>query len=227
MDCSWPRGTCPPRTGPLAVTGTTHSVLPDGALWVVTGDVAGHGLHAAVVMGRVKSALRAYALLGEGPAHVLELTDRKVEHFEFGAMVTIVCARAHPPFADWTISSSRAPASDSGSARGADDPWPPFRRAHRWGPCRERRERGHALEVPPGGLILLYTDGLVERRDEIIDAGLQRPAGRGALWLIPRLVSREVMQHLVGSRHSARRHRAACPQARSVTCRRRAAGGGF
>ena len=81
-------------------------VLPDGALWVVTGDVAGHGLHAAVVMGRVKSALRAYALLGEGPAHVLELTDRKVEHFEFGAMVTIVCARAHPPFADWTICSA-------------------------------------------------------------------------------------------------------------------------
>ena len=45
---------------------------------MVVGDVAGHGLTAAVVMGRVRSALRAYALLGGSPATVLELTDRKV-----------------------------------------------------------------------------------------------------------------------------------------------------
>ena len=171
-------------------------VLPDGALWVVTGDVAGHGLHAAVVMGRVKSALRAYALLGEGPAHVLELTNRKVEHFEFGAMVTIVCARAHPPFADWTISSAghlppivAAPGVPTSLA--AVPPGPPLGTMP-----RASREEVH-VEVPPGGLILLYTDGLVERRDEIIDAGLQRlrDAVRSAH---PEMVAREVMQHLVG-----------------------------
>jgi serine phosphatase RsbU (regulator of sigma subunit)/anti-sigma regulatory factor (Ser/Thr protein kinase) len=172
-------------------------VLPDGALWVITGDVAGHGLHAAVVMGRVKSALRAYALLGDGPAHVLELTDRKVEHFEIGTMVTIVCARAYPPFADWTICSAghlppvaAAPAVPTTLA--GVRPGPPLGTVG-----SALREEAH-LELPPGGLLLLYTDGLVERRDEAIDAGLERlrDAVRAAH---PEVVSREVMQHLVGS----------------------------
>jgi phosphoserine phosphatase RsbU/P len=172
-------------------------LLPDGALWVITGDVAGHGLHAAVVMGRVKSALRAYALLGDGPAHVLELTDRKVEHFEIGTMVTIVCARAYPPFADWTICSAghlppvaAAPAVPTMLA--GVRPGPPLGTVR-----RALREEAH-LELPPGGLLLLYTDGLVERRDEAIDAGLERlrDAVRAAH---PEVVSREVMQHLVGS----------------------------
>ena len=171
-------------------------VLPDGALWVVTGDVAGHGLHAAVVMGRVKSALRAYALLGEGPAHVLELTDRKVEHFEFGAMVTIVCARAHPPFAEWTICSAghlppvvAAPGVPTSLA--AVPPGPPL------GTIRKASRKEVRIEMLPGALLLLYTDGLVERRDEVIDVGLQRlqDAVRPAH---PEMVSREVMQHLVG-----------------------------
>ena len=44
--------------------------LPSGELWLVTGDVAGHGLDAAVVMGRVRSAFRSYALLGEAPSEL-------------------------------------------------------------------------------------------------------------------------------------------------------------
>ena len=67
-------------------------VLPSGQLWLVVGDVAGHGLQAAVVMGRIRSALRAYALLDTSPAHVLDLVERKVEQFEFDTFVTIVCA---------------------------------------------------------------------------------------------------------------------------------------
>src|SRR6185369_5834153 len=50
---------------------------PSDELWLVVGDVAGHGLRAAVVMGRVRSALRAYTLLGIAPERVLELVDRK------------------------------------------------------------------------------------------------------------------------------------------------------
>ena len=172
-------------------------VLPDGALWVITGDVAGHGLHAAVVMGRVKSALRAYALLGDGPAHVLELTDRKVEHFEIGTMVTIVCARAYPPFADWTICSAGhlppvVAALEVPTTLVGVRPGPPLGTVG-----SALREEVH-LELPPGGLLLLYTDGLVERRDEAIDAGLERlrDAVRAAH---PETVSREVMHHLVGS----------------------------
>ena len=171
-------------------------VLPDGALWLVIGDVAGHGLHAAVVMGRVKSALRAYALLGEGPARVLELTDRKVEHFEMGAMVTILCARAYPPFADWTISSAGhlppavgAPGAETSLAYVPPDP--PLGTL----PNLQRTEVD--LRIAPGGLLLLYTDGLVERREEAIDAGLQRlrQAVRAGH---PETVARDVMRRLVG-----------------------------
>ena len=171
--------------------------LPDGALWVITGDVAGHGLHAAVVMGRVKSALRAYALLGDGPAHVLELTDRKVEHFEIGAMVTIVCARAYPPFADWAICSAGhlppvVAAPGMPTALAAVRPGPPL------GTVPNASREDMRLELPPGGLLLLYTDGLVERRDEAIGAGLGRlrEAVRAAH---PETVSREVMAATSGS----------------------------
>jgi phosphoserine phosphatase RsbU/P len=61
-------------------------MLPSGQLWIVVGDVAGHGVHAAVVMGRIRSALRAYALLDTSPAHVLDLVERKVEQFEIGTV---------------------------------------------------------------------------------------------------------------------------------------------
>ena len=54
--------------------------VPSGQLWLIVGDVAGHGLNAAVVMGRVKSALRAYALECDSPQDALERTDRKVRH---------------------------------------------------------------------------------------------------------------------------------------------------
>jgi serine phosphatase RsbU (regulator of sigma subunit) len=171
--------------------------LPDGAVWVVTGDVAGHGLNAAVVMGRVRSALRAYALLGEGPARVLALTDRKVEHFEIGAMITVVCARAYPPYEEWAVSSAGhlPPVLAVPGAKSFLTPVPPYP------PLgtvpNAAREDAH-LEVPPGGLLVLYTDGLVERRDVEIDTGLERL--RGAVRADhPETVSREVMKQLVGA----------------------------
>ena len=51
---------------------------PDGGLAFVIGDVAGHGLHSAVVMGRLKSALRAYSLISDDPSQVLGLLDQKI-----------------------------------------------------------------------------------------------------------------------------------------------------
>lgn len=62
--------------------------LPSGSLGLVIGDVSGHGLASAVVMGRVRSALRAYTLMSDDPAEVLTLLDRKVRHFEAGSLTT-------------------------------------------------------------------------------------------------------------------------------------------
>ena len=83
----------------------------------MAGDVAGHGLDAAVIMGRVKSALRSYALTSGGPAEALELTDRKVQHFEIGAMVTVVCAVSAPPYEQLQVcSAGHLPAGPSDPA---------------------------------------------------------------------------------------------------------------
>jgi len=143
-------------------------VLPGGDLWVVTGDVAGHGLNAAVVMGRVKSALRAYALLGVSPEEVLELTDRKVAHFEIGTMVTVVCAHAHPPYEKIRVALAGHPppvlASPDGSARLVrPEVGPPL------GVQPNTRRVATDLTWPAGGVLLFYTDGLIERRGADLD----------------------------------------------------------
>ncbi len=63
---------------------------------MVIGDVAGSGLRAAVTMGRIRSALRAYALETRDPADVLERLDRKMQHFEPDAMATVLYAVIEP-----------------------------------------------------------------------------------------------------------------------------------
>src|SRR5213076_2919679 len=64
--------------------------LPSGGVCAVIGDVAGTGLQAAVIMGRIRSALRAYALEAADPADVLDRLDRKMRHFEPDAMATVL-----------------------------------------------------------------------------------------------------------------------------------------
>jgi putative methionine-R-sulfoxide reductase with GAF domain len=172
-------------------------VLPGGDLWIVTGDVAGHGLNAAVVMGRVKSALRAYALLGVSPEEVLELTDRKVTQFEIGAMVTVVCAHAHPPYEKIRVALAGHPppvlAAPDGSA-GLVRPvvGPPL------GVQPDTRRVATDLVWPAGAVLLFYTDGLIERRgadlgdrlDELVAA--VPPAE-------PEKVCTSVMHHMIGA----------------------------
>ena len=80
--------------GGSAVGGDWYDVflLPAGRVGIVIGDVSGHGLHAAIVMGRVRSALRAYALEYGDPAEVLTRLDEKLLHFEAGEMATVLYA---------------------------------------------------------------------------------------------------------------------------------------
>ncbi len=172
-------------------------VVPSGDLWLVAGDVAGHGLNAAVVMGRVKSALRSYALTTAEPARALELTDRKVQHFEIGTMVTVICAVAAPPYDRMSICSAghlpailAAPGAES---RFIEAPaGPPL------GAVRDVRRAAVSAELPAGGVLLLYTDGLAERRDQPIDDGLEH-LRIVATAQPPDLVCRDVMHELVGN----------------------------
>src|SRR5439155_18215722 len=78
--------------------------LPSGHVGVVIGDVAGNGLRAAVVMGRIRSALRAYALETADPADVLTRLDRKIQFFEPDAMATVAYAVIDPARTTLTMS---------------------------------------------------------------------------------------------------------------------------
>ncbi len=65
-------------------------VLPSGQVCAVVGDVAGSGLPAAVIMGRMRSVLRVYAMETSDPAEMLDRLDRKMRHFEPDALATVL-----------------------------------------------------------------------------------------------------------------------------------------
>jgi phosphoserine phosphatase RsbU/P len=147
-------------------------VLPNDELWIMIGDVAGHGLEAAITMGRLRAALRAYALDGYEPAQVLVRSDRKFQMFDPEHMATVLCARMRPPYDRVEIASAGHPppvlASPSGPATLVDIPALPPVGAMNGEPAST------VVDLPQGGLLLLYTDGLIERRGESIDEGLGR-----------------------------------------------------
>ncbi|HEY7274460.1 MAG TPA: SpoIIE family protein phosphatase, partial [Trebonia sp.] len=81
-------------------------LLPDGKLGVVIGDVAGSGLSAAVVMGRMRSTLRAYILQAADPAAALRMLDRKMQYFEPDAMATVLYGLYTPGTGELTYSTA-------------------------------------------------------------------------------------------------------------------------
>jgi len=133
------------------------------------GDVIGHGLAAAIVMGRLRSSLRAYALDHENPAEVLWRLDRKICHFEPEALATVIFGVAEPPFTQWLFSSAGHYAPLVGRPGMSATPAPlPNDRLLGVAPHAPRQST--LVTVPPGGFLCLYTDGLVERRPTAEDS---------------------------------------------------------
>jgi phosphoserine phosphatase RsbU/P len=163
-------------TGHGNVGGDWYDVfaLPSGRLSIVIGDVAGSGLQAAVIMGRMRSALRAYSLETADPAEALRKLDRKIQYFEGDAMATVLYGIYDPESGRLTVSSAghlppvlavpgkRAAAADIevDVPIGVGD----FRRG------------STVLTVPSGALLCCYTDGLVERRDASLDERMDKLA---------------------------------------------------
>jgi phosphoserine phosphatase RsbU/P len=145
--------------------------LPSGQLCMVIGDVTGSGLPAAVIMGRMRSALRSYALDTCDPAEVLSRLDRKMQHFEPGALATVayavfdpgldhvhICLAGHyPP----VIAAVGRPAELADVPAGL-----------LIGAAPGARRRVTTIDISPGTLMCFYTDGLIERRGQPIDHGL-------------------------------------------------------
>lgn len=160
----------------LGVGGDWYDVfpLPGDRVGIVIGDVVGHGLAAAVVMGRLRSALRAYALDEQDPGVVLAKLDRKATHFEHGVMATVLYAIVEPSRESFHLSlAGHLPpvlvAPDGAAALVTGPVDPPV------GIGFAGRQRSSAVvRTLPGSMTLFYTDGLVERRGEAIDEGLER-----------------------------------------------------
>ena len=183
-------------------------VLPDGKLGVVVGDVAGSGLEAAVIMGRMRSALRAYVLETPDPATALRMLDRKIQYFEPNAMATVLYGLYTPGTGDFTVSSAghlppvlAAPGGQAGLLPLRPDP--PI------GTADDPQRRSATFFIPPGALLCCYTDGLVERRGQVLDQGMDTlaatlgklvAAGPGAMTEpVAEDACAEIMRALVGS----------------------------
>ncbi|GIL30220.1 PP2C family protein-serine/threonine phosphatase [Actinocatenispora comari] len=148
-------------------------LLDSGALGIVIGDVVGHGLPAAVVMGRLRSALRAYALEAEDPAEVVTRLDRKIQHFEPGITATVTYLVVEPSIEALRISvAGHPPPLLAANGRRAEPLPTPTDLPLGIGVGRERRSM--RVPLPVGTVLCLYTDGLVERRDRSIHEGIEQ-----------------------------------------------------
>src|SRR5215470_6141287 len=172
--------------------------LPSGELGVVIGDVAGSGLPAAVIMGRMRSALRAYALETPDPAEVLDRLDRKMQHFEPDALATVVYAVIEPALDQMHVGlAGHFPPLIAHPGRPAQQADIPPGAMIGLAPG-ERRQAG-SVTIPPGTLLCFYTDGLIERPREPIDDSLARLC-RAVTAEPPETAIVAVMAALVGDR---------------------------
>jgi PAS domain S-box-containing protein len=150
------------------------TALGDGRLALFVGDVMGRGVTAAAAMAQMRAAIRALVTVEPDPTTVLRALDRLFEQYDFRQLVTLVYVVADPARDELVVAS-------------AGHPPPVVRR--RDGPVEviagepglllgAGGEERTTLTVPfsAGDLLLCYTDGLVERRDEDIEAGVERLA---------------------------------------------------
>ena len=145
--------------------------LPSGELGIAMGDVVGHGIGAASLMGQLRNALRAYALDSDGPGEVVRRIDRLMHQLEAGRMATLLYMTVAP---DWSllryVSAGHLPAvvlDPDGTTRLLEGG-----RAMPLGVMpQETFDEGEA-RLEPGSTLILYTDGLVERPGENLDDGI-------------------------------------------------------
>ncbi|MGB8207416.1 MAG: SpoIIE family protein phosphatase [Mycobacterium sp.] len=162
---------------PLQVGGDWYDVvdLQDGRIALIVGDCVGHGLPAATVMGQLRSACRALLLDHPSPRAALCGLDRFAARLPGAQCTTVVCAVLDPDTGGLVYSSAGHPppilVDADGITRTLDDGHtiPVGLR-----PDRSRPE-AH-VTVPAGATLLLYTDGLVERRGSSLDDGIARAA---------------------------------------------------
>jgi serine phosphatase RsbU (regulator of sigma subunit)/anti-sigma regulatory factor (Ser/Thr protein kinase) len=164
-----------PATRPLHVGGDWYDVvdLDDGRIGLIVGDCVGHGLTAATVMGQLRSACRALLLEQPSPSAALTALDRFAARLAGARCTTAFCAVLSPETGEVVYSSAGHPPPilvmadrstlllDSAAAT-------PLGLSY-----DQTRPEARAI-MPARSTLLLYTDGLIERRREALDQGIRR-----------------------------------------------------
>ncbi|MGW7210002.1 ATP-binding SpoIIE family protein phosphatase [Streptomyces sp. NPDC054837] len=155
-----------------AVGGDWYDVitLGGGRTALVIGDVMGRGVRAAAVMGQLRTAVRAYARLDLPPHEILQLLDGLAAEIDANQIATCVYA-IHDPNEGRLVyaSAGHLPIlvrDESGAVLRADEPTGPPLGTGGW------MHASGSIPLGPGSTAVLYTDGLVERRDEDLDEGI-------------------------------------------------------
>ena len=184
--------------GDRGVGGDWYDVfrLPTGWICLVVGDVVGHGLPAAISVGRLRNAAQSHALELNDPAELLSKIDRQLMYFERNVMATVLCALVDPSGGRMLLSSAGHPPPISIRP---DQPAvvlePPADLP--LGVDAYAPRHTTIVELPPGILMCFYTDGLVERRATPITAGIER-LRRAVFAGAPETVCAAVMSDLLG-----------------------------
>ena len=164
-----------PANRPLEVGGDWYDLveLPDGRTGVVVGDCVGHGLEAATVMGQLRSACRALLLQDASPAQTLSAMDRFAALIPGAFCSTVFCGILDRDEGRLTYCSAGHPPGILAHPDGRVE----FLRGGRSFPLAvlsEARRTEVTCSLPRRSTLLLYTDGLVERRHVSIDTGMAR-----------------------------------------------------
>jgi hypothetical protein len=156
------------------VGGDWYDVIPldDARFLFVLGDVAGRGVEAATIMARLNFAIRAYATQGDPPQDILNKLRRLLYVDGNKSFATVLCALVDVPGHSVTlVNAGHPPLLLLDGEEGA------FVRTTVFPPVGVRTSteyRAESITVPPGATLVAYTDGLIERRGETIDTGLER-----------------------------------------------------
>ena len=141
----------------------------DGIVHVTVGDVAGHGVTAAVLMGQLRNAFRAHAYEHTSPAAVLQ---RMLRHVDEDEMATALCLTLDPYTQELTYASAGHPPSLLVNGTSAVVERLGHALAPPLGYVQAAEIREATVELPAGGTLVAYTDGLVEKRGWSIDTGI-------------------------------------------------------
>lgn len=150
-------------------------ILPDGRILIAVGDVSGHGLPAAAGMTQVRHALRGMAYTGAEPAQILTWLNRMVCHQRSDYIATAICALVNPRTGTmtWSQAGHLPPLHvREGAPRVLQTPFGMV-----LGASSGAAYGSAVVDLAPGDMVLMYTDGLVQHRGADLGRGLSRLVG--------------------------------------------------